>query len=196
MDRQPIIVTLGPAGSCHENALRNYLRFQGVADVRVELTEDLLSGLEAVRAGDADFLLQCSAHPLVHVVTERYWREVFVVDTFIYPTKELALLARRGADAWDTLGLVPATAGYVDRGRWRRVVDEPSKPIVGRNLLDGRYGAGLTHLHYAEDHPELLEVIEVYGAVDTTWLLYGRSKRFRGSVIGVRAPEVLRTGSS
>jgi hypothetical protein len=67
-------------------------------------------------------------------------------------------------------------------------VDEPSKPVVARHLLAGDYDAGLTHLHYASEHPELLRVQECYGAVDTTWVVYGRRKRFRGEVIGQRAP--------
>jgi 4-alpha-glucanotransferase len=67
-------------------------------------------------------------------------------------------------------------------------VDEPSKPVVARHLLEGAYDAGLTHLHHASEHPEILRVEEVYGAVDTTWVVYGRRKRFRGEVIGQRAP--------
>ena len=53
------------------------------------------------------------------------------------------------------------------------IVDEPSKPVVGRHLLAGRYDAGLTHLHYAREYPDALRVAEVYGAVDTTWVVYG-----------------------
>jgi 4-alpha-glucanotransferase len=59
---------------------------------------------------------------------------------------------------------------------------------VARHLLAGDYDAGLTHLHYAREHPDLLRVEEVYGAVDTTWVVYGRRKRFRGAVIGTRIP--------
>ena len=29
---------------------------------------------------------------------------------------------------------------------------------------------------------------EVYGAVDTTWVVYGARKRFSGEVIGLRNP--------
>jgi hypothetical protein len=67
-------------------------------------------------------------------------------------------------------------------------VDEPSKPVVARNLLAGRYDAGLTHTHHADEHPETLRLKEYYGAVDTTWVLYGPHKRFEGDVIGQRAP--------
>ena len=87
-----------------------------------------------------------------------------------------------------SLGIVSATRGYTDLERWSTIVDEPSKPVVGRHLLAGEYDAGLTHLQYAREQPDVLRVEEVYGAVDTTWVVYGRQKRFRGEVIGLRNP--------
>src|SRR5690348_1816955 len=88
------VVTLGPTGTCHERACAAYMKFQGVEDFEFEFIGDFLDGLERVRGKDDAFLIQCSAHPLVHEVTERHWSEIFVVDTFIYPTKALAVLAR------------------------------------------------------------------------------------------------------
>lgn len=182
-------LTLGPSGTCHENALRHYLEFQGLPDARIALVDDLLEeGLELLRGEPDTFLLQCSAHPQVHLVTERYHTEVFVIDTFIYPTKELALLVRIDRPQPESLGIVAATRGYTDLSHWRTLIDEPSKPVVARELLAGRYDAGLTHSHYASEHPDVLRVQELYGAIDTTWILYGTRKRFRGSLIGQRAP--------
>ncbi len=60
--------------------------------------------------------------------------------------------------------------------------------MVAANLLAGRYDAGLTHVHHAEEHPDLLRLEAYYGAVDTTWVVYGSHKRFEGAVIGQRAP--------
>lgn len=187
---RPTFITLGPAGTCHENALLRYLDFQGIAreSVEIDLVEDLLDAVVRVREEPETFLVQCSAHLHVHLVTERYYGEVFVIDTFLYPTKELALLIRTDAERPRSLGIVSATRGYTDLTRWEEIVDEPSKPVVARHLLAGRYDAGLTHAHYAEEHPETLRVAEYYGAVDTTWVVYGPRKRFRGEVIGQRAP--------
>jgi hypothetical protein len=186
---RPTFITLGPSGTCHENALRHYLEFQGVEDFELVLVEDLLEeGLELLRAQPDTFLVQCSAHVQVHLVTERYHEQVFVIDTFLYPTKELALLVRLDAPDPQSLGIVSATRGYTDLTRWPTIVDEPSKPVVGRHLLAGDYDAGLTHLHYAHEHPDVLRVQAIYGAVDTTWVVYGRHKRFRGAVIGQRCP--------
>jgi hypothetical protein len=185
---RPTFITLGPSGTCHEAALKRYLEFQGIASAEIVLREDLLAAIDMVRDQEDTYLVQCSAHLQVHLVTERHHTEVFVIDTFIYPTKELALLVRTDVERPASLGIVNATRGYLDLARFARVVDEPSKPVVARHLLEGAYDAGLTHLHHASEHPELLRVEEVYGAVDTTWVVYGKRKRFRGEVIGQRAP--------
>src|SRR3954452_1794839 len=144
------IVTLGPEGTCHERAVQRYLEFQGIDDYEVSFIGDFLEGLERIRGREDAFLVQCSAHPKVHEVTERYWREVFVVDTFIYPTKHLVVLTRREVERPRSLGIVPATKGYVDLSRWEEVVDVVSKPIVGEELRAGRYDSGLTHLEHFE----------------------------------------------
>ena len=91
---RPTFITLGPSGTCHENALLHYLEFQGLTDFDVVLVEDLLGAIGRVREQPNTFLVQCSAHVQVHLVTERFHEEVFVVDTFIYPTKALSLLVR------------------------------------------------------------------------------------------------------
>jgi hypothetical protein len=185
---RPTFITLGPSGTCHEAALKRYLEFQGIASAEIVLREDLLAAIDMVRDQQDTYLVQCSAHLQVHLVTERHHREVFVIDTFIYPTKELALLVRTDVERPASLGIVNATRGYIDLARFERIVDEPSKPVVASHLLEGAYDAGLTHLHHAGEHPELLRVEEVYGAVDTTWVVYGKRKRFKGEVIGNRIP--------
>jgi len=185
------LVTLGPAGTCHERAIRRYMRFQGIDDFEIEFIADFLDGLERVRGEDDAFLVQCSAHPKVHEVTERYWREVFVVDTFIYPTKHLVVLTRREIERARSIGIVPATKGYVDLSQWEEVIDVVSKPVVGEELLAGRYDAGLTHIEHFEEHEDELRLDLDIGEIDTTWLVYGTRKRFDGEVIGIPSREVL-----
>jgi hypothetical protein len=185
------IVTLGPKGTCHERAVRNYMAFQGVDDFAVEFIGDFMDGLERIRGRENAFLVQCSAHPRVHEVTEHHWTEIFVVDTFIYPTKALAVLSRRDVENPRSLGLVPATAGYIDRDDWEEIVDVQSKPIVAEELLAGRYDAGLTHLEHLEKHPDELRLDLEIGEIDTTWLVYGTRKRFQGAVIGIPSRELL-----
>jgi hypothetical protein len=188
------LVTLGPTGTCHERAAVEYMAFQGVEDFEVELVGDFFDGLERIRGRDNAFLVQCSAHPKVHEITERYWAEVFVVDTFIYPTKALAVLSRREVERPRTLGLVPATAGYIDPAEWDEIVDVQSKPIVAAELLAGRYEAGLTHLEHLAAHPDRLRLVEEIGEIDTAWVVYGTSKRFTGEVIGIPSAELFTSG--
>ena len=183
-------VTLGPEGTCHERAVQRYLAFQGIDDFRIDFIGDFVDGLERIRSREDAFLIQCSAHPKVHEVTERYWREVFVVDTFIYPTKALAVLGRREVEKPRSLGLVPATAGYITPDDWESIIDVQSKPIVAKELLEGRYDAGLTHLEHLEQHRDVLRLELEIGEIDTTWIVYGTRKRFQGEVIGIPSGEI------
>jgi hypothetical protein len=186
------LVTLGPTGTCHERAAIQYMDFQGVEDFEIELIGDFFDGLEMIRGRENAFLIQCSAHPKVHEVTERHWAEVYVVDTFIYPTKALAVLSRREVERPRTLGLVPATSGYIDRDDWEEIIDVQSKPIVAEELLAGHYEAGLTHLEHLAKHPDELRLDLEIGEIDTTWVVYGTRKRFEGDVIGIPSSELFR----
>jgi hypothetical protein len=185
-------ITLGPEGTCHERAVRRYAEFQGVEDYGFELITDFFDGLELLRGRDDAFLVQCSAHPLVHEITEKYWTEVFVVDTFIYPTKHLVLLSRHDVERPRSLGIVPATKGYVDLSQWDEVIDVASKPIVAEGLLRGDYDSGLTHMEHVEEHAAELRLDLDIGEIDTTWVVYGTEKRFAGEVIGIPSGELFR----
>jgi hypothetical protein len=192
-DRRKItFVTLGPTGTCHERAVSEYARFQGIEDYEFDLITDFFVGLEKIRGRDDAFLVQCSAHPKVHEITEKYWTEVFVVDTFIYPTKHLVVLTRREVEKPESLGIVPATKGYVDLSQWEEVIDVASKPIVAEELLEGRYDSGLTHIEHLEEHREELRLDLDIGEIDTTWVVYGINKRFEGDVIGIPSAELYR----
>jgi hypothetical protein len=184
-------ITLGPTGTCHERAVKRYAKFQGVEDYSIELILDFFDGLEMLReAPGPAFLVQCSAHPKVHEITEKHWTEVWVVDTFIYPTKHLVLLSRREVERPRSLGIVPATKGYVDLSQWEQVIDVASKPIVAEELLAGRYDSGLTHMEHVAEHADELRLDLDIGEIDTTWVVYGREKRFAGEVIGIPSAEL------
>jgi hypothetical protein len=184
------VITLGPEGTCHERAVRRYMDFQGIGGYETVLITDFFDGLEILRETPGAFLVQCSAHPKVHEITEKYWTEVFVVDTFIYPTKHLVLLSRKDVEKPRSLGIVPATKGYVDLSQWEEVIDVPSKPIVAEELLAGRYDSGLTHMEHVEEHADELRLDLDIGEIDTTWVVYGHEKRFRGDVIGIPSAEL------
>jgi hypothetical protein len=52
-------------------------------------------------------------------------------------------------------------------------------------LLRGDYDAGLTHVEHLEEHPDEFRLDLDIGEIDTTWVVYGTRKRFRGEVIGI-----------
>jgi hypothetical protein len=189
-ERKITFVTLGPAGTCHERAVTEYARFQGIESYGIELITDFFVGLEMIRGRDDAFLVQCSAHPKVHEITEKYWTDVYVVDTFIYPTKHLVLLSRRDVEKPRSLGIVPATKGYVDLSQWDQVIDVASKPLVAEGLLRGDYESGLTHLEHVEEHADQLRLDLDIGEIDTTWTVHGTAKRFEGDVIGIPSAEL------
>jgi hypothetical protein len=190
------VITLGPEGTCHERAVQRYLEFQGLDEYRIELITDFFVGLEMLRETPNAFLVQCSAHPKVHEITEKYWQEVFVVDTFIYPTKHLVLLSRRDVEVPRSIGIVPATKGYVDLSQWEEVIDVVSKPVVGEGLLRGDYDSGLTHMEHFEEHADELQLDLDIGEIDTTWVVYGRQKRFQGEVIGIPSAQLFAPGDA
>lgn len=185
---EPTFITLGPEGTCHEHALQRYLEFQGLESANVVLVDDLLDGVDLVHEQPNSFLIQCSAHPDVHHATERYPQEVFVVDTFMFPAKEMALLVRKDVDDPRSLAIVPAAKGYTDLTKWETVTDERANPIIARKLLERRYDAGVTFAEIADANPDLFRIAERYGEVDTTWVVYGRQRRGHGQVIGHRVP--------
>jgi hypothetical protein len=131
----PIFITLGPSGTCHENALHRYLEFQGLRDAEVRLVGDLLQGFGQVRNGETSFW--CSAAPIrrSQVVTERCRQEAYVVDTFCIPPRKSArkwVCSSCATDELKTLGVVPAAVGYTDPGRWVQITEESANPIVAR----------------------------------------------------------------
>lgn len=189
---RPTLITLGPEGTCHERAVQRYMAFQGVEDYGIEFITDFFVGLEMLRETPNAFLVQCSAHPKVHEITEKYWTEVWVVDTFIYPTKHLVLLTRREVEKPRSLGIVPATKGYVDLSQWDEIVDVASKPLVAEGLMRGEYDSGLTHMEHVEENAEDLRLDLDIGEIDTTWVVYGKEKRFQGDVIGIPSAHLFR----
>ena len=124
-----------------------YVRREAVLSSQIEGTQ---STLDDVLAYEIDCRLMDAAE-----LGNRGW------DHPIYSLPAAALAVR----------MCPATAGYIDEGEWEEIVDVVSKPIVARELLEGRYEAGLTHLEYADRYPEQLRVDQEIGEIDTTWIV-------------------------
>ena len=60
----------------------------------------------------------------------------------------------------------------------------------------GEFDAALTHSEWLDSHPDELKLERMIGEVDTTWVVYGTTKRFAGEVIGIPSPELYRAAAS
>lgn len=178
-------LTLGPDGSNHHFVLQRYLAAHGIVDkVRIELIDDFHHGARELKAGRADFMLQCAVHPQAAAVTGGYRKDVFVVDAFISPSRPMALLrARSAAGHPRSVGVQPATESYADLSSWSSVVHEPTVAEVGHGLLQGRYAAGIAFSSLVDEHPDALEVVEDIGAVCDAWIVFGTKPVDEGRAI-------------
>ncbi|MEJ8815587.1 hypothetical protein WKW77_31300 [Variovorax ureilyticus] len=180
-------ITLGPTGSNHEHVTQNYLDFHGIAGkASVALAVDFEEGAKAVLNGDADFLIQCAVHPATMATVAKYLNGLFVVDTFISPSQDLAVIHRRDATRPDTLAVMKPTLDYTDASRWARIQYVDTVAEVSRGLLEGKYQAGLGFVSIAQKHPELLQIDEFIGTVDDAWIVYGRTKVSGGKLLAWR----------
>ena len=178
--------TLGPTGSNHEFVTRRYLDFHGLPDARIALVLEFDVAFAMLRAGTADFVVQVAVHPDTASVVGRHFREFFIVDVFVSPSRPLAVLTRAGVDRPRSIGMQPATRAYVDTTRWEAIVDEISIASVARSLLDGRIDSGITATEYASLHPDHLRVDEVIGTPDDAWIVYGRERTTGGAFLAWR----------
>lgn len=177
--------TLGPAGTNSEAATRAYLDFHGVA-AEIVLLRDYTEGLELLRAGAVDHMVQVCAHPDVAHTIEAHHREIFLVDSFIAPTKPMGVLTRAAVAAPRSLGFMPATAGYFEPEQWPERRHEISNAEVARGLLEGRYDSGFTTLDLMQSHPGRFRLDLEIGAVDVVWLVYGRERVREGGITAWR----------
>jgi hypothetical protein len=179
MNAQPrpkVFATLGPAGSNHDVNTRRYLRFHALEDATIRYIDRFDDALEAMRAGAVDFTIQVCAHPDVAHTIERYHREIFLVDSFIGPTRAMGVLTRSDVARPRSLGYMVATAGYFDPQQWEVRIPVSSNSRVAQGLLAGEYDSGFTALELAHEHPGRFRIDKEIGEVDVTWLVYGRQR--------------------
>jgi len=179
--------TLGPAGTNHELVTKEYIKFHGIDRASVVLVPDFVRATDGLLHGDYDFVVQCAVHPDTPATLGAQFRRIFAIDSFISPSKDLAILTRREVDHPESIGLLlPATESYVDISRWRRKYSAPSLPIIFENLLKGQYDSALVYLEYAERYPDRVRVDEVIGSPDDVWIVYGLERTSAGALQACR----------
>jgi hypothetical protein len=176
-------VTLGPAGSNHEYVTRRYLAFHGIAEKSgIDFVSSFDDGAAMVLAGAADFMIQCAVHPATVATVAKYLNGLFVVDTFISPSQDLAVIKRNDADNPRTLAAMSPTIDYTDASKWDNIQLVDTVAAVSKGLVDGTYAAGLGYVSFAEKYPDVLSIVEFIGTVDDAWIVYGRTKVCDGGI--------------
>lgn len=168
-------VTLGPAGGNHAYVLRNYLELHGLTNaVRMSYVDDFHVGAAAIASGEADYMLQCAAHPDFADVTGRHRLRIVPVDAFVAASQPMALVRLRGERAARTVALQPATRQYADLSSYVEVREVPTVSAVQEVLLDGQVDAGIVFTRLLEEQPGRLELLQDLGSVRDAWVLFGR----------------------
>lgn len=173
------ICTLGPAGTCHDNAVKNYIEFQNIkAQSEIFYVTDFIDAVTMLREESADYIIQNCAHPQVGLLNEKYRKEIFIIDSFLFPTKSMGVIKRKNSHHKNTIGIMPAAINYTDREKWDSIIYEDANPLVEEGLLEDKYEYGITFTDSADRHPDVLELTESFGGpVDTAWIVYGRVRR-------------------
>jgi len=180
------IATLGPSGTNHELVTRRYLKYQGIEKFEIRLVSSFTDAIEMIQVGEVDFILQCAVHPETPQTLGENFRSVFAIDCFITDSRELAVLTRRDVQAPQSIGvLLPANEKYTDLSRWPKVVHHRSIPLIQDALLAGDIDSGLVYSALADKHSDLLRVDEVIGSPDDVWIVYGRSRAYKGKLTGM-----------
>ena len=184
MSRLPLFVTLGPEGTNHELVTRRYLQFHDIA-AEILLIDSFFDGLTMIAEGQADYLLQVAVHPdCAEIVARAHFEHgIHVIDTFISPSKELAILTRSDVGNPQTLAVQPATRGYADVSAWPSLISVSSIARVADGLLNGTYDSGLTTRDLARAYPDRLRVEQTLGTVDDAWLVFGKSRVSKGGLV-------------
>jgi hypothetical protein len=180
-------ITLGPAGSNHEFVTRRYLDFHGLRDTATtELTPDFAQGAQALLQGRADFMVQCAVHPATVETVAKCFEGLYVIDSFISPSQDLAILQRSDVPDPQSLAVMLPTLPYIDRSRWPRIEFVETVAQVTRGLVDGTYAAGLGYASAAAMHPGRLRIAQFVGTVDDAWIVYGRTRLSAGRLTAWR----------
>ena len=175
-----LFITLGPSGTNHEFVTQNYLRFRKLKDADIKLIDNFFLGLEMMADGRADYMVQAAVHPDCSdlVAKAHFLYGISVVDTFIFPGKQLALLSRVDINKPRRVAFQPATRHYVSLEDWEEHIPVNSTMHVAEGLLSGAYDSGITFLDIAEKHSTKLRVEIKIGTVDAPWIVYGKKDVF------------------
>ncbi|MFT4064715.1 hypothetical protein [Paraburkholderia sp.] len=132
--------------------------------------------------GEADYIVQVAVHPSTAEIVAKYRKQLFVIDAFVSPSKDMAVVTRVDVDTPRTLALQPATRDYVNTDGLT-LIPETSTASVADGLLSGKFESGLTYSSLATENPTRFRIDERIGTVDDPWIVYGRERLSEGRVV-------------
>jgi hypothetical protein len=187
MSDEIVFATLGPAGTNHELVTRRFIDFHQLKSARIELVDRFTQAIAGLRRGNFDYVVQCAVHPDTPHTLGANFRDVFAVDAFISPSRDLAVVTRKDVMQPKSIGLVsPSTDNYVDWTRWTEKHAGPSIPVIFENLLNGQYDSALVYLDDAKKFPDRVRVDEIIGSPDDVWIVYGMVRLSGGGLLAWR----------
>lgn len=186
-------LTLGP-GTNHDVVVRRLLAFHGAESASLEFVGTAAEGFERLAADQTEFFVVCSVHPRTPRLLCDYAGKVFIVDTFIAPSKKLAILSRAEIARPRKLGIFEATVGLVSTARWPEVVVETEGTLatLGAKLLAGAYDSALTYRDFADSHAAAVRVDTEIDSPDDAWLVLARTREARSGLVASRTGAVAR----
>jgi hypothetical protein len=175
--------TLGPGGTNHELVTQRYIDFHKLKETQIIPVGDFSVAAQMLKDGEVDYVVQCAVHPDTPNTLGNNFRRIYVVDTFISPSKDLAVLTRKDVDNPKTIGaILPATEGYADLSRWETKVPMYSIPVIVDKMLAGDLDSGLVYLEYVERYPGKFRIDQVIGSPDDAWIVYGLQRTYKEGV--------------
>ena len=193
--KDPRFATLGPTGTNHALVAGKYLAFHALPGTALVLAGSVDEAIDLLRSHAVDYVILCAVHPQTPRAVGRYYREVFIVDTFVSPSHPLAVLARAEVAQPRSIGVLhPATTDYIDASSWERVDRIASGTLhdLASGLLAGRFDAAITYRSYLDRYPDRLRLVEELGSPDDAWLVMGRERTFTEPLLAWRDAPVAR----
>lgn len=163
--------TLGPSGSNHALVLSHYLEARGLDDSRVSLIDDFAEAFAALVDGHYDYLLQVSAHFSHADCVGRFMHRAWPVDTFIAPSRPLALVARRDVAEPRSVLRQPATRHYTNLSDWQEI-DAATTVDALLRLRDGEADAAIVAEEALDEFANELSCLRRLGPALDVWVLY------------------------
>lgn len=148
----------------------------------MELVLNFDDAAQMVIDGHADYIVQVAVHPSTAETVAKYRKQLFIIDAFVSPSKDMSVVTRADIKNPQTLALQPATREYVNTDGLT-LIPETSTGSVADGLLSGRYESGLTYSSLATENPSRFRIDERIGTVDDAWIVYGRERLSDGKIV-------------